>query len=324
MEAGSVDSEANLRRSAAISRVLHDQARGGGSILWLAVDAPGENALPLTDALEERLAGGDARFVPLAHPAVDPRWRPRWLRLDTSASSGSLLLQDSIDHALGELSPESLRRGQGRRIAGWLRLDRDAPDAALVHLAGETIRRGPTGLRRLLRLHDPAVLWALWPLLGPERRRQMLGPVVSWSLLAPNGTLVRLESVVGEPGQAWDATLWQRVDAITPLNAALRDEEIAAHAMSDAQLERTRAMAMAALARAGDWGFDHPRDLCGFARHALTVHPFFDSHPTVARALQARAAGDHYLALVDDFSRDDWLEIGRSLTLAPVPETDTR
>jgi hypothetical protein len=301
----------DARHAAEISQQLHRQALNNAGVLWLAVDASNANALPLPDALEEALSGSAVVPVPLSHKNLDAAWRPRWLRLDTGTSTGSLLLHDSIEQSLSELRIDSLRCGQGRRIAGWIQLDAVDPRLAAAHVAREMIRTGPESGQRLLRLHDPAVLWALWPLLEDGRRRRLLGPIGSWTLLDPVGRIAQLSSTSEESPRAWDRELWADVDAITPANAAFRALAMSASA-ADIDIDRARSVAMAALRRARQLGFRDSRDLAAFARHALSVCPIFDSHPLVARALEKRTAEDHYLELVDVLTEADWAEIART------------
>lgn len=310
------DADRDARQAMEISQILHEQARSSAGILWLAIDAPGDAAGCLAGDLEDAFEGRTATVLPLSHPSVDPAWRPRWLRLDTSTPSGSLLLQESIAQALVEIEPDRLRSGQGRRIAGWLQLGAAEPSTATAHVAREMIRRGPTGTQRLVRLHDPAVLWALWPLLGSAQQRKLLGPLNSWTILDPRGGIACLRGAGDGTADAWSAALWQDVDAITPLNAALRSVDLCNSIETAADLERARVVVLHAFRRARNLGFSHSRDLAAFALHAVKVHPAFDSHPLVATALRGRSADDHYMELVDSLSNEDWVEIGQSMRAA--------
>lgn len=295
----------HARLVAGISDKLHQvaNARSHG-VLWLAVDAPATNSEPLPHALQAEVDGPQVHFVHLGHREIDPMWRPRWVPLDTTCTRGSFALQDSINRALTELHPSCLREGLGRRIAGWLVL-RDDVSQAVLHWGRQMLQRRPNGRLSLLRLHDPAVLWTLWALLTPKQQASLLGPVDSWWLLDPSGELTVLESS-GEGGDPapWGPQQWRDIDLIGPINSALR--ESSGSRLGDLSAGRARDTAMSALRRALACGFDDPQDLTSYALHSITVHPLFDQHPLVKRALDVRQPGDRYGALIEVLGPGDW------------------
>jgi Domain of unknown function (DUF4123) len=292
------------------SQALHQAAQAHSEgMLWLAVDANPGAGESLADELQSALDSVMAQTVRLDHPEVDKAWRPRWLPMNTEQAKGSSLLQDSIAKALAELMPQALNHGGGRRISGWIQLD-DEVEQAAVHIGRQMIRRHPQGHRCLLRLHDPAVLWALWPLLTPAQQRQLLGPINTWWLLDPNGQLTALRcddrSAAAEP---WAVEQWADIDNITPMNRALRNWLAAPEASTALLLPEAHRIAIQALRRARAAGFTHDRDLGAFALHALAVHPQFDHHPQVQRALAKREPADQYTALIEALSEQDWLDV---------------
>jgi Domain of unknown function (DUF4123) len=296
-----------------ISRALHEAARtDGGDMLWLAIDADNAAASPLPDEIRSVLNSPMAQIVPVRHRAVDESLWPRWLPLDTACVKGSLALRQGIEHALAELTPHELRQGKGRRIAGWLTLDSDLAEAA-GHWGRQMIRTHPGGRRRLLRMHDPAVLWALWPLLTGPQQRELLGPVSAWWLLDPRGELavLRAPAASADAAQAepWSDALWRDIDHICALNAALRDWLPTLPVDMPWPLARARDIATQAIRRAHAAGFRQTQDLAAYATHALAIHPAFDDHPLVRRLLAARGPQDRYTALVEALNERDWLDV---------------
>ena len=293
-------------QSVAISQKLHEAACRGDGVLWIALDAPNTNSAAFPDELLIAIEHPSSQIVPLLHPNIDPVWRPRWLRADTSTSAGSQLIQCSIDHALRELNSDALRNGQGRCIAGWLTSGSNDISAVLKHVARQMIRSHPAGGQHLVRLHDPAVLWAAWPLLSAAQRKRLLGPIDNWTLLNPDGELVTLAADGDEESSEWSRELWIDIENITPINEMLRNTRGEANPMS---ATRAHSIATAALRRARLLGFTDFNDLAVFARHAVEKHPHFDDHPIIKRALQARKAEDYYTALIESVSANEWHQV---------------
>lgn len=306
-------------RAADISQTLHQAAEANcGGMLWLAVDSRrdvGELfASELQNALDSVIAVAGA-----VHPEMDKASQPRWLPLNTEQARGSFLLQDSIEQALAELEPKRLQQGRGRRIAGWIELDGDVRQTA-VHLGRQMIRCHPQGGLCLLRLHDPAVMWALWPLLTPAQQRQLLGPVNAWWLLDPSGKLTALRSQDEAPAQPWTAEQWLDIENITPMNQALRQwfASPVAAARDAPSLSQARSDATQALRRARAYGIADRQDLAAFALHALTVDSGFDSHPVVRDILRrccsmSNVHAEHYSALSEELDAEAWKRIRTDL-----------
>ncbi|WP_249605310.1 hypothetical protein [Chromobacterium sp. IRSSSOUMB001] len=292
---------------AAILRQLQARQQAGAQLL-LALDAPSR---PLAGAEAEL----DAQVrqqglpVPLKHPQLDPARQPAWLPL----TAGAPALADSIAQALAEAEPDALAQGQGRLVAGWLEIAGSAKLAA-AHIGRQMIRRTPNGETHLLRLHDPAVSWALWPLLNTAQQRGLLGSVSRWWLLDPAGELVCLEPAqqaarAPRLPSRWEPGLWEDIARIGSLNRALLAWREQAPECDADKLETARLHAFAALRHAGALGFDDDEDLSRFALHAVTVHPRFYLHPRVQALLAGRAADDFYSGLTDSLSEADWAAI---------------
>lgn len=295
-----------------ISAALHAELAPsqGNESLWVAVDGGGAEApgAPLSEC-EERFCAALLRRNPtkvhLRHPQVDPSWYPRWFMLEPNVAVNSFLLQDSVEFALQELLPERLEQGNGRRISGWLSVA-GAPEAAAEVIGHRMVQRRQDGEMRLLRLHDPAVLWATWPLLTPGQQASWLGSVRAWWLLDPSGKLVSLASRAEPSDEPLTDRQWLAIDNVTALNGALR-ECLPLNAQRD--VESLRQIAMRALDRARRHGLTDLRDLTLYAKHAMTVHPMFDQHDIVRQLLDHRDAEDHYTALVDALTEQDWLAV---------------
>lgn len=301
-----------LKRTAdLVGKALRDQAGecGTAPFLWLALDG----ALSPTDVkpteCEERLHGElmdrDPVKIRLRHPQVDPIWSPRWFALDAGQASDSFLLQDSIELALEELRPERIEQGRGRRISGWLRFQ--GPVGAVAERIGSLmIQRRGAGDTRLLRLHDPAVLWGVWPLLTRGQQARWLEGVQAWWMLDPAGNLVALRASTEPTEEPLTSAQWSVIECVTPLNCALREWLPSVPQQSAESLDRMRVVAMRALHRARAYGLVDLQDLTLFAKHAMTIHPEFDQHETVRQLLERRADDDHYTALIEVLTEQDW------------------
>lgn len=293
-----------------ISAALHAElATGREQSLWVAVDAaagpPGASLSECEERFYAALPGRSSTKVHLRHPQLDPIWYPRWFMLELDVAADSFLLQDSVELALQELLPERLEQGKGRRISGWLCIEGGA-EAAAERIGHRMMQRRQGGETRLLRLHDPAVLWAVWPLLSPGQQASWLGPVGAWWLLDPSGKLVSLASRAEPSDEPLTDRQWLAIDNVTALNGALR-ECLPLNAQRN--LDSLRQVAMHALDRARRHGFTDLRDLTLYAKHAMTVHPRFDQHDIVRQLLDHRDAEDHYTALVDALTEQDWLAV---------------
>lgn len=297
--------------AAAVLQCLSDQLQAGKQ-LCLALDYS-HRALSDDELLLDEAAKLKGFVVPLKHRSLNPAMRPYWLPL---SSENAAHLLPSIEQALQEASPDLIAEGCGRRVAGWLEMTGDAQQAAL-HISQQMIRSSLLGGEHLLRLHDPAVLWALWPLLNHEQQKYLLGPVASWSLIAPNGQLMALQikpdtgNNKGTP-HVWGRQLWHDIALIAPFNQALLAYLAQNADLQIAQLDHLHELGFAAIKRARLLGFSDDADLALFAQHAFTIHPFFDRHPLLQKCLAARQADSYYGGLVADLSDSDWQNIAAS------------
>lgn len=291
-----------------LSDTLHRAVMVNGGRCWLLIDvAP--RPLREDDPFDAAIFAREPRQVPSPVNDVDTRLMPLLLELDSTRSADSGLIREAIEEALAERLPESLAQGAGRRICGWLESP-VAGEALARHIADRFSLSLPDGTTRKLRWFDPAVLWAMWPILTPAQRNALLGPIAAYWLLDPTGNWQTLRSDPSTELQSHltlDTSQLAEIGRIAALNRTLRDWG-AAYLKPDV-LTAAREIAAAALRRGAALGFTDLSDQAAFALCALTTHPRFDSHPLVRERLAKREPDDYFSALVDDLPPDDWARI---------------
>ena len=318
-DASAPSSESSARGCAStLSDTLHRALAASGDVhCWLLIDPavrPLDDDQPLARALAA--AGAQVRQLPSPHRDIDHRVMPCIALLDSAHPGGSAVLRLSIEEAVSESETDALNLGAGRRIGGWLQANA-SPAALAHHLARSLLHRRPGGRTTLLRWTDPAVLWAAWPLLNSEQQATLLGPISCYHLLDPGARLLMLEAPERRfadaapivPGLAITQAQWDLLDAVGPLNGALRLPGAAD--LAAVPLRRARDVGLAAILRARGLGFTDARDLTAFAWRAITVHERFDAHPLVAERLAQHRADDCFTALVDDLGNAEWSRIAR-------------
>ena len=298
-----------------LSDAMHRALTAHGDHCWLMLDPSVAHTAGRT-ALEELLRERTTVVnISSPHRQLDDEAMPMLVSLDSARPEGSRLLKASLEQSLNELAPQVLRTQAGRYVCGWWCAPAEAGAALALHLRRVLVMRLGSEGSTFVRWHDPAVLWAVWPLLDAPQQVQLLGPSKALWNLSPTGAWRTYEAPPFEQTQEQPVeaavhplglATQQRADLelITPLNAAMRNcAEVWQARMSE---EQARETAMAALRRAPAMGFDDKRDLALFAQKALTVHPQFDLHPLVARRLGSRQNGDYFSALIDDLSESEW------------------
>ncbi len=303
-----------------ISADLHGAvAKSGHQTLWLAMDGS-DQPLPDIDGADWSPAHTCVE-IPLRHPEIDPIWHPRWFALNLAHARDAHILSHSIAWALNERQPHQLRAGMGRRVSGWLLTpDDDLIHAAASHCARLMLRRAPGSPGHfLLRLHDPAVLWAVWQILTPEQKSEWLGPIGRWLFLDPAGELSLLEGSaprqnepVGSLSHPLSAQQWQDIQNITPLHRAIQSL-LAAEPTGSAPYKRWFQSGLQALRRANTHRLNDLHSLSLFAELALTRHPDFDQHPRVQQLLMQREADEPLGGLLSDLTEQDWRSIAVDL-----------
>lgn len=297
-----------------ISAALHRAATASGhTTLWLAIDGSDQ---PMPEIAGICWSARTWVNVSLSHPEIDPRWHPRWLGLKLETAQDAHILNHSIAWALEERQPHRLRAGTGRRVSGWLLAQEELIQSAAQHCSRLMLRRAPkTAGQFLLRLHDPAVMWAVWQILLPEQKSAWWGPIGGWHLLDPLGELTLLEAPTSgpirdalTPSPPLSSRQWQDIQNITPLHQVLQTL-LASKPASSRQYQQWLLSGLQALRRANAHQFDELHSLRLFAELALTRHPGFDQHPRVQHLLKQREPGEPLGGLLCELTEQDWQEL---------------
>lgn len=278
---------------------------------WLLLD-PALRPLPDDSPLGLELRGREIIRVSI-NAGLDSSLLPLLVPYSVESFADFQLIHESLNEALGELAPASLATGAGRRICGWIDAECSA-QALSAHFAKHALQRR-AGHLNLLRWYDPAVFWAMWPILDDTQRATLLGPVKMLHFLDPAGEWIHSEATKAPASfkvlELSDAQ-WRQIDHIAPLNAVLR--KLVTGLRTVTSIGHVRKVIMQALARASSIGFTDAQDLEAFALLAATVHPAFDSHPLIVTRLKRRNPADYFSMLVDDLTPDQWSAIGRELS----------
>lgn len=282
-----------------ITNLLSEIQEKKGAGLWVLIDptfcAAGTD--PLTD-----------RWTELAHQCHQPsipgyemasRSCPLWLGADLTAESGRALIEQTLECALRELTPSQLLGGRGRRVCAWV-FARDGATAA-GRMARLLVQPRGDGHRALLRLYDPAVLWALWSSLSSSQRQAWMGSTDAWWLLKPNAELMALHTqmdaarriALGDAQadrEGW-ATLrlqplqWRAIDVMPAFNAAMREWLMK---VEDAELTgRGRYVAMSTT----DFRLEERRDRALNVIESAQQEGIHDADVLISRALESLELG---------------------------------
>lgn len=267
----------------------------------LVVD-PGTRPLVDTPAEGIVFSTRDKVRIPIRHKRFPEAHQPYVIALDPSRYQDALLLRESVRIALEDREPDSMRRGHGQRIGGWI--SSTASEAFVVrHLSMQVIRSDEQGTRRALRFYDSRVMALLWPLLEPLQQRALLGPCQAWHALDASAALATYTASARDDGHfVPDANQWRDIHPIGIVNEAM------AHHMARVHRRVTRgevAIAIAAAHRAAKHGLHDEQDRVAFIGHALAWHATFDNHPAVQRALNEVANGRYYSAAIEKITPMD-------------------
>ncbi|WP_321874538.1 DUF4123 domain-containing protein [Burkholderia ubonensis] len=293
---------------------------------YLAVD-PSQRDLPIDGALSTL----PRAIVAIEHEAYPDARRPYLVELDLSSPEGAALLLESTRLALEDRRPTSMSGGLGQRIGGWL-ASTASLDAVAARWSRQTLQYDEKGRVCALRFYDARALSLIWPLLTEQQRQALLGPVKTWHALDACAKLFAYGSGT-ESSQTFSLTRaqWPEVHRHGLINRAL-----ALHALAAGRqpMPAEVSAAVAAAARAEQYGLHDYDDLVAFIGHALEWHPQFDRHPKLVKALQQFSSDDFYTAVIGDLQPDEIEEIRRggwddearaSSSIAGTrPMTDTR
>jgi hypothetical protein len=273
---------------------------------FLAVD-PSQRDLTSDDVDDREPFGSLPRaHVVIDHDAFPDAHRPYLLELDLSNPAGVDALAQSVRAAFEDRRPESMAEGLGQRVGGWL-ASHASLDEVAAHWSRLVLQRDDSGLACVLRCYDSRALALLWTVLSQAQQQVMLGPVKAWHVLdAGARPSVHLGSQGSRANFMLSAPQWQEIHRHGLVNRAL-----ALHAQACGRQPEPGEIeaAVAAAARAEQYGFIDRDDRLVFIGHALAWHPQFDSHPKVSQLLGRRAADDFYTGEIGQLSADEIDEI---------------
>lgn len=259
------------------------------------------------------LAEHPAVKLPISHPEFDPSLRPLLIELDSNKAKESDVLRYSVTIAVNELDPDALKYGGGRSVGGWLVSTAPAKQLA-VQLAAQLLQSPALGHQSLVRLQDPAVLWAWNSQMTEPQRNKLLGQLQQWWFLDPLGHLQHIEQTAPIEDKItplqFSATEWEDLDTLGAINRAMH-KWVAKYPAAQ-HCDQAGDIAWAALRRARSYGFKHANDLTFFVECALLIHPDFDRNERVQKYLKQRTPNDYFKALMDPLTEEDWLAISNS------------
>lgn len=186
--------------------------------------------------------------------------------------------------------------GQPRSVCAWLVESEATPanqrDASgLAYVFGKRASASNGTVHLPFRFWDPRVTPHLPELLGEEcwRNFQAAASCFQWYTLDPHGKFIRIgtnpaASSQNPPQTGWtfNAVQWQALERLHWLNKVARlvpewgyNEPVPRQHMDQI------------LRRAMVYGLRKDADILRFAQCAILIHPYFDSHPEIARSLHA-------------------------------------
>jgi hypothetical protein len=275
---------------------LHNAIKSHGGKCLLVVD-PSLRMLEDNPAEGALFSQAKRALVPVAHNAIAPEHWPSLIELDLSSATGTALLAESVRAALEDRLPESVARGQGQRIGGWL-VGAQSLQEVVDHWSHSLVQIDDQGRQCLLRFYDARVLALMWPALSPTQRRHLLGPVQTWHALDACAELATYTAPGrSQSGLEIEDTQWIEFHRHGVVNRALalfmnREER--------QPLQQEVQTAVDSAGRADQHGLRDHEDKIAFVGHALAWHPSFDAHPAMEPVLDKVAQGALYCPAVSE------------------------
>lgn len=293
----------DLLRSAQDTLFSNARLGAGAFVIW---DTSREH--PLAPHLSER---PDDLVVKLNHPdfKAHPRFAPILVQL---TGPHDPLLDASVTLAYTQISDPLSR---DRQIGGWI-FDRREPAALAKHLSSRLSVYHPEGRARL-RFHDPRVLAQLEKILSPEQMTWLAGGADGWWYLDEGVRLRKLPcpQLRDVPTKLRvDEAQWRALQCSATVNEVVRVLRMMGAAYHQAWLEQAHEL----VEQARSLGHIEAEDQVAYAVHALHVHPHFDTHPDVRRALEeARERKAGFCVAVAGFSESALTRIAQDLSGSP-------
>jgi hypothetical protein len=288
---------------------LHNAIKSHGGKCLLVVD-PSLRALEDNPAEGALFSQAKRSSIPVGHDAVAPDHWPCLIELDLSSATDTALLAQSVRAALADRLPESIARGQGQRIGGWL-IGADSLQEVVDHWSDSLLQFDNQGRRCLLRFYDARVLALMWPALSPTQRRYLLGPVQTWYALDACAELATYTA----PGRSQSELEIEDAQWIEFHRHGVINRALALFMNSEERqpLQQEVQAAVDSAGRAEQHGLRDHEDKIAFVGHALAWHPSFDAHPAMAPVLEKVSRGDLYCAAVSELDPRVVEEIRRGI-----------
>lgn len=267
------------------------------------------------------------------HRNLVPEHRPYLVPLELNRLHGSALLNTSLQQSAMNWQPESIIQGFGHSVCGWLFSDADGMRLS-EHLGGLAVQpqhgisSSAPAKRMLLRYWDPSVIPSLWNVLDTRQKQIFLGPLHAWHLIDRFNQMQVLQMQDNQATPKMTEVFldlleiqWMAIQNISAINAALIESLAQEKGLNIS--EPLLKAANRTLIRGRRAGIHDTQDLAVFARHALQIHPEFDSHSLVQSALRRISECRFYSAAVSNFTDDDWQTVRQHCLAKHAPSLNT-
>jgi hypothetical protein len=296
-----------VRATASREQLLALSHRERSTSLYLLVDPV------MGDPISEEPARRSAIALPIRHPELKDAYRPYLVRLGDFGRDRTI--EKSIAISTRQAMRDEQEKSLGRTVCGWLAVDGPVnplashlSNCARVHVQQEV---------KLLRFWDPRVLDLLAALLKPAQVDALLGPALSWSWLARDGSLRSLVQRA-PPTSAVDGARTFRLER-SQINALLQAEyvnrtlDVLQDMGHDVVADDVAAGVSRLVARgARDWSLVSDRDRVTFALYGMLVGDGFDRVPEVHEVMsQALMREQSPIEALDRFEQSYWEKLGQ-------------
>jgi hypothetical protein len=199
-----------------------------------------------------------------------------------------------------------------RPVCAWIFGATEDLSRLARHLMRQMIANDAKREKFVLRFYDPRVMPWLAGILSAQQLAQLLQPLSEWVWMNREGGLCKL----GRPGSVEvtsaragltlsdeQVVAIDRIELLSEIIAALQRLQRPWPTAADYQLDQW-------LVDAAQKGHGNNSDLLAHVLHAAAIHPRFDAHPAVARAIEdARAQGRSLCSALDGFDDAFWSSI---------------
>lgn len=230
---------------------------------------------------------------------------PAWLRGQDGQLPGLVRLATLTMEQIGLLTDcmdREVAANEMPSIATFIATEADEPTIRSHMVSRMTLYQA--GRRALLRFSDPRVMLQLSWMLSSEELAWLFGPVDKYFVWVPGGWhgIERPMAVSAtRPPSDWSAL--RRIGLINEVLVEVR------HSDDYRALVIVSQCIDQALQRAERYGLLEEEDQIAFAKHAVTIHPDFDLHPTITRLIAALDIETCYRDSVSLLGDDEWCRI---------------